>query len=158
LQCLSHRQADAAVQAAEIAVVTPGEEAVAEVKLPVAEDPQVAKVTESVAVAEAATGQVEVQPADSAAVAEAEMGQEAGTDAAMATVPVVITVQVAQTVPVAITPEAVSVAEIKVSAASVETTQAINPPKQDLGQPPISTPSGSIQHSRDSSKSTAYWN
>jgi hypothetical protein len=140
LQCLSHRQADAAVQAAEIAVVTPGEEAVAEVKLPVAEDPQVAKVTESVAVAEAATG------------------QEAGTDAAMATVPVVITVQVAQTVPVAITPEAVSVAEIKVSAASVETTQAINPPKQDLGQPPISTPSGSIQHSRDSSKSTAYWN
>jgi uncharacterized phage protein gp47/JayE len=123
LQCLSHRQADAAVQAAEIAVVTPGEEAVAEVKLPVAEDPQ-----------------------------------EAGTDAAMATVPVVITVQVAQTVPVAITPEAVSVAEIKVSAASVETTQAINPPKQDLGQPPISTPSGSIQHSRDSSKSTAYWN
>jgi hypothetical protein len=126
LQCLSHRQADAAVQAAvqaaEIAVVTPGEEAVAEVKLPGAEDPEVAKVTDSVAVAEAATG------------------QEAETDVAMATVPVVITVPVAGTVPVAITPEAVSVEEIRVSAASVETTQAVNPPKQDLGQPRISTP------------------
>ena len=73
-------------------------------------------------------------------VAEAQTGQEAGMDAAMATVPVVITVPVAETVPVAITPEAVSVAEIKVSAAQVETTQAVNPPKQDLGQPRISTP------------------